>query len=138
MCGLLQFLLTNRSNLLCRINHPVKEPDSSLHRFSQRRRRTYSDTESYSDTLSEDSQSKFEREGVFFVSFCTIYFSVYSRCSSADISMRKKVLFVRFLYYKSEHLYSLLPGWLVLASIHITKDLAAAVVILKSVGLLAR
>ncbi|KAJ7412325.1 pleckstrin like proteiny domain containing A3 [Willisornis vidua] len=39
-----------------RINHSVKEPGSSLHRFSQRRRRTYSDTESYSDTPSEDSQ----------------------------------------------------------------------------------
>uniref|UniRef100_A0A8D2NN38 Sesquipedalian n=1 Tax=Zosterops lateralis melanops TaxID=1220523 RepID=A0A8D2NN38_ZOSLA len=49
-------LLTNRSHFLCRINHSVKEPGSSLHRCSQRRRRTYSDTESYSDTLSEDSQ----------------------------------------------------------------------------------
>ncbi|KAJ7398009.1 pleckstrin like proteiny domain containing A3 [Pitangus sulphuratus] len=39
-----------------RINHSVKEPGSSVHRFSQRRRRTYSDTESYSDTPSEDSQ----------------------------------------------------------------------------------
>lgn len=39
-----------------RVNHSAKEPGSSLHRFSQRRRRTYSDTESYSDTLSEDSQ----------------------------------------------------------------------------------
>ncbi|NXS19275.1 PKHA3 protein, partial [Mystacornis crossleyi] len=49
-------LLSNGSNFLCRINHPVKEPGSSLHRFSQRRRRTYSDTESYRDTPSEDSQ----------------------------------------------------------------------------------
>ncbi|KAF2987509.1 hypothetical protein EK904_002550 [Melospiza melodia maxima] len=39
-----------------RISHSVKEPGSSLHRFSQRRRRTYSDTESYSDTPSEESQ----------------------------------------------------------------------------------
>ncbi|KAM7096396.1 pleckstrin homology domain-containing family A member 3 isoform 2-T2 [Ciconia maguari] len=39
-----------------RNNHSVKEPISSLHRFSQRRRRTYSDTESYSDTPFEDSQ----------------------------------------------------------------------------------
>ncbi|XP_014810205.1 PREDICTED: pleckstrin homology domain-containing family A member 3 isoform X2 [Calidris pugnax] len=39
-----------------RNNHSVKEPVSSLHRFSQRRRRTYSDTESYSDTPLEDSQ----------------------------------------------------------------------------------
>ncbi|XP_059676329.1 pleckstrin homology domain-containing family A member 3 isoform X1 [Gavia stellata] len=39
-----------------RNNHPVKEPISSLHRFSQRRRRTYSDTESYNDTPFEDSQ----------------------------------------------------------------------------------
>ncbi|NXE21867.1 PKHA3 protein, partial [Ardeotis kori] len=39
-----------------RNNHFVKEPNSSLHRFSQQRRRTYSDTESYRDTPFEDSQ----------------------------------------------------------------------------------
>ncbi|NP_001026422.2 pleckstrin homology domain-containing family A member 3 [Gallus gallus] len=39
-----------------RDNHSVKEPVSSLHRLSQQRRRTYSDTESYSDTPLEDSQ----------------------------------------------------------------------------------
>ncbi|XP_074766643.1 pleckstrin homology domain-containing family A member 3 [Athene noctua] len=39
-----------------RNNHSVKEPISSLHRFSQQRRRTYSDTESYSDIPLEDSQ----------------------------------------------------------------------------------
>lgn len=72
---MLEILLTNRFHFLFRINHSVKEPGLSLHRVSQRRRRTVSDTESYSDTLSEDSQSKFEREGVF-VSFRTIYFPV--------------------------------------------------------------
>ncbi|NXC21769.1 PKHA3 protein, partial [Corythaeola cristata] len=49
-------LLTDRSHFFCRSNHSLKEPISSLHRFSQRRRRTYSDTESYSDAPTEDSQ----------------------------------------------------------------------------------
>ncbi|XP_068804507.1 pleckstrin homology domain-containing family A member 3 isoform X3 [Struthio camelus] len=39
-----------------RNSYSVKEPISSLHQLSQRRRRTYSDTESYSDTPLEDSQ----------------------------------------------------------------------------------
>ncbi|XP_021255409.1 pleckstrin homology domain-containing family A member 3 [Numida meleagris] len=39
-----------------RNNHSVKEPVSSLHRLSQQRRRTYSDTESYSDAPLEDPQ----------------------------------------------------------------------------------
>ncbi|KAM6307081.1 pleckstrin homology domain-containing family A member 3 isoform 1-T1 [Aegotheles albertisi] len=45
-----------------RNNHSVKEPVSSLHRFSQQRRRTYSDTESYSDTPFEDSQKVLSME----------------------------------------------------------------------------
>lgn len=43
----------------------MKEPILSLHRFSQRRRRTYSDTESYSDSPFEDSRSKFRRNFLF-------------------------------------------------------------------------
>lgn len=42
--------------------------------------------------------------------------------------MRKNILFVRFLYDKSEHFYGLFPGWLVEASIYITNDFTAGVV----------
>ncbi|KAM6397997.1 pleckstrin homology domain-containing family A member 3 isoform 2-T3 [Pluvialis apricaria] len=45
-----------------RNNHSVKEPIPSLHRFSQRRRRTYSDTESCSDTPLEDTQKVLSME----------------------------------------------------------------------------
>ncbi|XP_037768151.1 pleckstrin homology domain-containing family A member 3 isoform X2 [Chelonia mydas] len=37
-------------------SHATKEPISSLHRLSQRRRRTYSDTESYNDNPLEDTE----------------------------------------------------------------------------------
>lgn len=67
--GFLQIFHTNVTHFIYRDNHSVKEPVSSLHRLSQQRRRTYSDTESYSDTPPEDSQSKFGREMVFFCIF---------------------------------------------------------------------
>uniref|UniRef100_A0A8C8R8T6 Pleckstrin homology domain containing A3 n=1 Tax=Pelusios castaneus TaxID=367368 RepID=A0A8C8R8T6_9SAUR len=37
-------------------SHSTKDPVSSLHRLSQRRRRTYSDTESYNDIPLEDTE----------------------------------------------------------------------------------
>ncbi|XP_025072331.1 pleckstrin homology domain-containing family A member 3 isoform X5 [Alligator sinensis] len=40
----------------CRSSHSVKEPVSSVHRLSQRRRRTYSDTEFYNDIPLEDTE----------------------------------------------------------------------------------
>ncbi|XP_006034596.1 pleckstrin homology domain-containing family A member 3 isoform X2 [Alligator sinensis] len=39
-----------------RSSHSVKEPVSSVHRLSQRRRRTYSDTEFYNDIPLEDTE----------------------------------------------------------------------------------
>ncbi|KYO17775.1 pleckstrin homology domain-containing family A member 3 isoform X2 [Alligator mississippiensis] len=39
-----------------RSSHSVKEPVSSVHRLSQRRRRTYSDTEFYNDVPLEDTE----------------------------------------------------------------------------------
>ncbi|XP_077686148.1 pleckstrin homology domain-containing family A member 3 isoform X2 [Eretmochelys imbricata] len=39
-------------------SHATKEPISSLHRLSQRRRRTYSDTESYNDNPLEDTERR--------------------------------------------------------------------------------
>uniref|UniRef100_A0A7M4F943 Sesquipedalian n=1 Tax=Crocodylus porosus TaxID=8502 RepID=A0A7M4F943_CROPO len=53
----------------CRSSHLVKESVSSVHRLSQRRRRTYSDTESYNDVPLEDTEipcylrSRFTRKG---------------------------------------------------------------------------
>lgn len=47
--------------LICRSSHSIKEPVSTLHRFSQRRRRTYSDTDSCNDVPLEDPDSKLER-----------------------------------------------------------------------------
>ncbi|KAF4026339.1 hypothetical protein G4228_018381 [Cervus hanglu yarkandensis] len=44
-----------------RSSHSIKEPVSSLHRLSQRRRRTYSDTDSCNDVPLEDPDSKLER-----------------------------------------------------------------------------
>uniref|UniRef100_A0A8C3F7L3 Pleckstrin homology domain containing A3 n=1 Tax=Chrysemys picta bellii TaxID=8478 RepID=A0A8C3F7L3_CHRPI len=50
-------------------SNATKEPISSLHRLSQRRRRTYSDTESYNDIPLEDTEipcyfrSRFTRKG---------------------------------------------------------------------------
>ncbi|XP_010800153.1 pleckstrin homology domain-containing family A member 3 isoform X3 [Bos indicus] len=43
-----------------RSSHSIKEPVSALHRLSQRRRRTYSDTDSCNDVPLEDPDSKLE------------------------------------------------------------------------------
>lgn len=50
----------------------MKEPVSTLHRLSQRRRRTYSDTDSYNDIPLEDPDSKLEGSVSLFALFSKI------------------------------------------------------------------
>lgn len=50
----------NAFYLIYRSSHSIKEPMSALHRLSQRRRRTYSDTDSCNDVPLEDPDSKLE------------------------------------------------------------------------------
>ncbi|KAB1279195.1 Pleckstrin homology domain-containing family A member 3 [Camelus dromedarius] len=50
----LQFREFKAFYLICRSSHSIKEPVSTLHRLSQRRRRTYSDTDSCNDVPLED------------------------------------------------------------------------------------
>lgn len=44
--------------LLCRSSHSLREPVSTHHRLAQRRRRTYSDTDSCNDISLEDPDSE--------------------------------------------------------------------------------
>lgn len=50
----------NAFYLIGRSSHFVKEPVSALHRLSQRRRRTYSDTDTCNDISLEDPDSKLD------------------------------------------------------------------------------
>lgn len=57
----------NAFYLMCRSSCSIKEAASALHRLPQRRRRTYSDTDSSNDVPPEDPESEFH-------SFCLFHY----------------------------------------------------------------